>query len=130
MDFNRLDSLWKRLGFSFPLLNNPSVALGTAEASIGELAVAYAAFSNGGYRVTPRKLISIKSADGKVIWQNKFNAAKVRVFSARTVYVNECHSAEGRQRRNRQSHKALFMALLFPWPVKQVLHRTMVMPGL
>ena len=87
VDFNRLDSLWKRLGFSFPLKNNPSVALGTAEASIGELAVAYSAFSNGGYRVTPQKLISIKTADGKVIWQNKFDAAKVRVLSPRTVII-------------------------------------------
>jgi penicillin-binding protein 1A len=87
IDFNRLDSLWKRLGFSFPLVNNPSVALGTAEASVGELAVAYAAFSNGGYRVTPRKLVSIKSADGKVIWQNKLNTIKVRVFSARTIVL-------------------------------------------
>jgi penicillin-binding protein 1A len=85
VDFNRLDTLWKKLGFSFPLLNNPSVALGTAEASIGEIAVAYSAFSNGGYRVTPQKLISIKSADGKVIWQNKFDAAKVKVFAARTI---------------------------------------------
>jgi penicillin-binding protein 1A len=84
IDFSHLDSLWKRLGFSFQLLNNPSVALGTAEASIGELAVAYAAFSNGGYRVSPRKLISIKSADGKVIWQNNVKTTKVRVFSERT----------------------------------------------
>jgi len=87
VDFNRLDSLWKRLGFSFPLVNNPSMALGTAEASVAELAVAYAAFSNGGYRVTPQKLISIKSADGQVIWQNKFNAPKLRVLSSRTIML-------------------------------------------
>jgi penicillin-binding protein 1A len=87
IDFTRLDSLWRRLGFSFPLVNNPSVALGTAEANIGELAVAYASFSNGGYRVTPQKLVSIKSADGKVIWQNKFNIAKVRIFNARTIML-------------------------------------------
>jgi penicillin-binding protein 1A len=87
VDFSRLDSLWKGLGFSFPLVNHPSVALGTAEASIGELAVAYAAFSNGGYRITPQKLISIKSADGKVIWQNKMDAEKVRVLSAGTTIL-------------------------------------------
>ena len=75
----------EKTGIFLPPTNNPSVALGTAEASIGELAVAYAAFSNGGYRVIPQKLISIKSADGKVIWQNQFKAVKVRVFSARTV---------------------------------------------
>ena len=84
IDFGHLDSLWRRLGFSFPLKNNPSVSLGTAEASIGELAVAYAAFSNGGYRVTPRKLVSIKSADGKMIWENKSNTEKVRVLSQKT----------------------------------------------
>jgi len=84
VDFNRLDSLWRRLGFSFPIINNPSLALGTAEASIGELAVAYSSFSNGGYRVTPRKLVSIKSAQGEVIWENKFNAPKIRVISAKT----------------------------------------------
>ncbi len=84
VDFNKLHSLWKTLGFSFPLVNNPSVALGTAEASIAELAVGYSAFSNGGYRVTPRKLISIKSADGNLIWENKPQAAKERVLSART----------------------------------------------
>jgi penicillin-binding protein 1A len=49
--------------------------------------VAYSAFSNGGYRVTPQKLISIKTADGKVIWQHKFEAAKVRVFTARTIML-------------------------------------------
>ncbi len=85
IDFNRLDSLWRRLGFTFPLVNNPSLALGTAEASIGELAVAYAAFSNGGFRVVPRKLVSIKSADGKVIWQNKPNAPRVRVLGSNTT---------------------------------------------
>ncbi len=84
IDFSHLDSLWSRLGFTFPLINNPSVSLGTAEASIGELAVAYAAFSNGGYRVTPRKLVSIKSADGKMIWQNNSNPEKVRVISQKT----------------------------------------------
>jgi penicillin-binding protein 1A len=87
IDFNRLDSLWKRFGFTFPLVNNPSVALGTAEASIGELAVAYAAFSNGGYRVVPQKLISIKSSDGKVIWQNKLNAPRVRVLNSNTTML-------------------------------------------
>jgi penicillin-binding protein 1A len=87
IDFTRLDSLWRRLGFSFPLVNNPSIALGTAEASIGELAVAYAAFSNGGFRVIPQKLVSIKSGDGKVIWQNKFISPKVRVLSAKTAVL-------------------------------------------
>jgi len=32
--FEKLDTLWRKMGFSFSLANNPSLALGTAEASI------------------------------------------------------------------------------------------------
>ena len=82
--FSRLDSLWKRMGFSFPLENNPSLAMGTAEASIMEAAIAYSAFANGGYKITPQKIISIKSPDGKVLWQNEFTDVRTRVIAERT----------------------------------------------
>ena len=52
--FDRLDSLWTKMGFSFPLVNNPSLALGTAEASIREIAVAYSSFANGGCLISPQ----------------------------------------------------------------------------
>ena len=54
--FSRLDSLWKKMGFSFPLENNPSLAMGTAEASVLEAAIAYSSFANGGYKSLRRKL--------------------------------------------------------------------------
>ena len=82
--FSRLDSFWKRMGFSFPLENNPSLAMGTAEASIIEAAIAYSAFANGGYKITPQKIISIKSPDGKVLWQNEFTDVRTRVIAERT----------------------------------------------
>ena len=84
VDFLKLDSLWKKLGFSFILNNNPSLALGTAEASIREVAVAYSSFANGGYKVSPQSIVSIKSTDGKVIWQNEFSEVKPRVLTERT----------------------------------------------
>jgi penicillin-binding protein 1A len=43
----------KRLGITSPLEANASLALGTSEVTPLELTAAYAAFANGGYRVTP-----------------------------------------------------------------------------
>jgi penicillin-binding protein 1A len=82
--FDKLDSLWTKMGFSFPLVNNPSLALGTAEASIREIAVAYSSFANGGYKINPRSIVSITSSDGKVIYQNYFSEARTRVLTERT----------------------------------------------
>jgi|WetSurMetagenome_2_1015567.scaffolds.fasta_scaffold15317_2 penicillin-binding protein 1A len=83
--FENLDSLWKKMGFSFALDNTPSLALGTAEGSIMETAVAYSSFANGGYRITPRSIISIKTADGEIIWQNEFSDTKERVLTDRSA---------------------------------------------
>jgi len=82
--FSRLDSLWNKMGFSFPLENSPSLAMGTAEANIMEVAIAYSAFANGGNKIIPQKIVSIKSTDGEVIWQNEFRVAKTRVLTERT----------------------------------------------
>lgn len=79
--FDKLDSLWTKMGFSFPLINNPSLALGTAEASIREIAIAYSSFANGGYKINPQSIVSITSADGEVIYQNYFSEARTRVLT-------------------------------------------------
>jgi penicillin-binding protein 1A len=82
--FNNLDSLWRKLGFTFDMVNTPSLALGTAEGSIMETAVAYSAFANGGYRILPQLIESVKSADGEIIWQNQFSDQKQKVLSERS----------------------------------------------
>jgi penicillin-binding protein 1A len=87
LGFEKLDSIWKKMGFSFPLVNNPSLALGTAEASILETALAYSAFANGGYRVTPQSIISIKTSDGEIIWQNEFSPVKERVLAEKSAIL-------------------------------------------
>jgi len=82
--FENLDTLWRKLGFSFNLVNTPSLALGTAEGSIYETAVAYSAFANEGYQIKPRSILSIKGPDGKIIWQNQFSNQNERVLSKRS----------------------------------------------
>jgi penicillin-binding protein 1A len=85
--FENLDTLWRKLGFSFDLVNTPSLALGTAEGNIMETAIAYSAFANGGYRIAPRSIISIKSADGDIIWQNPRIDLKERVLTERSAML-------------------------------------------
>ena len=84
IDFEKLDYLWKRMGFSFPLNNTPSLALGTAEASIMEVAIAYSAFANRGYKITPQSIKSIKTPDGRTIYENEFSEAKEKILSDRS----------------------------------------------
>ena len=84
--FNNLENLWHKLGFTQELVRKPSVALGTANASIYELALAYSAFANGGYHVKPRTILSIKTADGTIIYRNRLlkPLEKDRVISQNT----------------------------------------------
>lgn len=82
--FSKLNELWKRMGFSQELINKPSSALGTATASIYELAVAYASFANGGYSVKPQTILSIKTADGKVIYDNKLLKSEESIINEKT----------------------------------------------
>lgn len=67
--FDKVDRLWREMGFSWPLVDMPSLAMGTAEASILEVALAYAVFANGGTKVTPYLIESVKAPDGRILWQ-------------------------------------------------------------
>ncbi len=84
--FNKLENLWQRLGFTQELVRKPSVALGTANASIYELALAYSSFANGGYHIQPKTILSIKTADGSLIYRNRLlkPLEKDRVISKNT----------------------------------------------
>ncbi|MGU3496388.1 transglycosylase domain-containing protein [Xanthobacteraceae bacterium A53D] len=57
-----------RLGITSTLDPNPSIALGTSEVSVLELASAYAPFANGGIGVIPYVIESVKGADGKILY--------------------------------------------------------------
>lgn len=82
--YDKVDSLWIKMGFTFPLDNTPSLALGTAEASIMEVAKAYSSFANGGYKIIPQFILSIKAPDGMVIWQNDLAESEERVLTERS----------------------------------------------
>jgi penicillin-binding protein 1A len=59
----------KRLGISSPLSPDPSIALGTSEATVLDMTAAYATFANRGQGVLPYGITRIATRDGKVLYQ-------------------------------------------------------------
>ncbi len=84
LDFRNIVSLWENMGFSYPMKYAPAIALGTAEASIAETAVAYAAFANGGYKINPYTIDSIMTYNGEVIYRRPLHTEKARIISERS----------------------------------------------
>ncbi|HEY4734080.1 MAG TPA: PBP1A family penicillin-binding protein [Gemmatimonadaceae bacterium] len=71
------------------LPNLPSVALGSGEVTPIELVTAYSPFANGGYKVKPRLVRSISTADDVPIWQDDEQAQvtnRVQVMDPRDAY--------------------------------------------
>ncbi|HLP74123.1 MAG TPA: transglycosylase domain-containing protein [Bacteroidales bacterium] len=86
-DFGKLDTLWQKMGFSYTLNNYPSVPMGTAEANLEEVVIAYSVFANGGFKINPRSIISIKTSDGQVIWEDKGKQETEKILSDSTVQL-------------------------------------------
>ena len=88
--FDEVDYLWRKMGFSYELQYTPSMALGTGEANLMELAKAYATFANGGFKIESKTILRIKTADGKVIYERKTEAPSSKIIEERTsILMNE-----------------------------------------
>ena len=87
LEFEKLDSLWREMGFSFPLKNTPALALGTAEGSLEEIAVAYSVFANGGFKVRPWSITSVTAPDGNIIYHRNMEKIFPRVLTERTCHL-------------------------------------------
>ena len=74
-----------RVGIQSDLQPVPSIALGALEVTPLELVTAYAAFANGGRRVTPRLVRRIEAADGTPVWSSEI-ATPVQVLDPRDAY--------------------------------------------
>ncbi len=87
--FESLENTWNNLGFTQTLARKPSTALGTATASLYEMAFAYASFANGGFKVEPQIITSIKTENGKVLYENKKIETPQKVLEKQsTVLLN------------------------------------------
>lgn len=83
-DRQELLDLWSDMGFSSDLPNGPSVALGTASASVLELCMAYGVFASGGTTVSPYTIASITTEQGEEIYHHQ-QTAQPQIISARTA---------------------------------------------
>ena len=73
-----------RDGIVSDLANVPAAALGALAVTPMELVTSYAPFANGGWRVTPRLVRRLQTADGKILWSDDNH--RVKVMDPRDAY--------------------------------------------
>jgi penicillin-binding protein 1A len=61
----------QRLGIKSDLREGPSLALGTSEVTLLEMAGAYTAFSNGGEVVDPHVITRVRTGSGRVLFESQ-----------------------------------------------------------
>ncbi|PTW57673.1 penicillin-binding protein 1A [Breoghania corrubedonensis] len=64
------------MGIRSELKITRALPLGVAEVTVLDMAGAYAAFANGGYKATPYGILEIKNSEGKTIWSHDRDAPK------------------------------------------------------
>lgn len=75
----------KRMGLSTAIENTPSLALGTFEVKVLDMAVAYSAIANGGYATWPYTIKEIFTRDGYQLYQREFGSP-VRILDEQAVH--------------------------------------------
>jgi penicillin-binding protein 1A len=78
--------LARKMGIEEKLPEGPSIALGTGSASPLEMAVVYACFANGGYKIEPYLIDEVRAPNGDIIYKH-LPKSKERVISANTAQL-------------------------------------------
>lgn len=74
----------KKAGITTPIQNSPSLALGTSEVKVIDMAVAYSAIANGGFATWPYAIKEIYSRDGYQLYMRDTTEAN-RIFDEDAV---------------------------------------------
>lgn len=74
----------KKMGISTPVENTPSLALGTFEVKVIDMAAAYSAIANGGYATWPHAIKEVYTRDGYQLYQREADAEN-RILDAGAV---------------------------------------------
>ncbi|BDA86943.1 penicillin-binding protein [Aureimonas sp. SA4125] len=77
-----------RMGISSPLVDNPSIALGTSEVTLLELTGAFAPFANGGYQAVPHLVNRVTDTDGKVLYERGAEVPPIIVTDDTVAMMN------------------------------------------
>lgn len=60
----------RRLGITTPIVEEPSMALGTSEVSLLQLTAAYSVVFNGGVKVEPYGIVEIQNSSGQILYRH------------------------------------------------------------
>jgi 1A family penicillin-binding protein len=67
----------RRLGITTEIPRVPSIAIGSPDVLVIQMAEAYAAIANLGNRVTPHAVVRVESPDGEVLWEPQYTPTRV-----------------------------------------------------
>ena len=79
----------KKMGISSKLMNDASLALGTSEVKVLDMAAAYATLANGGYAVWPYGILEIFSRDGYEKYMRKVDKSQRIIDSVDVENLND-----------------------------------------
>jgi penicillin-binding protein 1A len=79
--------LMRRLGITSPFTHHITLSLGTPDLTLLEVTGAYAAFINGGFRVTPRYIDLVTTEDGVILEDYRRDRARERAISPQLAYL-------------------------------------------
>lgn len=94
----------RRMGITSPLEANASLALGTSEVRLIELAGAYVPFANGGDLVTPHGIARIRSRDGRILYERETPVMGLAVTPHRAAQMNAMMAATLREGTARNAY--------------------------
>lgn len=81
----RVIEMARRLGITSPLRRDLTLALGTSEVTVLEMARAFATLASGGLRAEPYSVVRITDPDGRVLYPPR--RLPVRVLDERVAYI-------------------------------------------
>ncbi len=84
---DKLVETMRAVGIASPIPRHISIALGTPDLTLLEVAAGYAAFANGGMRVEPRFVDRVTAADGTVIDDWRRERPHERALSPEIAYL-------------------------------------------
>ncbi len=79
--------LMRDLGIASEFAEHITLSLGTPDLSLTEVTAGYAAFANGGYRVTPRYVELVTTEDGHVLEDHRAPGERTRAMSPQISYL-------------------------------------------
>ncbi len=105
----------RKMGITAPLVDTPSLPIGSTEVSLVEHAVAYAAFPNKGRAVKPHSVLEVRTGTGDLVWRWDRDGRNEVLYVQQATYADSPPQAHVvRERAGRYEGNAT-MVILDGW---------------